>query len=85
MIAKSRVVPAVLRYRHAKGGLATEVTFAGKGWMETVMNTLRLDDLVIKIDVLEPVNAIDFPDRESLSQYMYAKISDFYHSDLKAN
>jgi 1-acyl-sn-glycerol-3-phosphate acyltransferase len=86
MIAKSRVVPAVLRYRHAKGGgLVTEVTFAGKGWMETVMNTLRVDDLVIKIDVLEPVNAADFPDRESLSQYMYAKISDFYHSDLKAN
>jgi len=82
MIAKSRVVPVVLRYQRANGDLATEVTFSGKKWMETVMNTLRLDDLVIKIDVLEPVNATDFASRESLSQYMYDKISTLYHSKV---
>ena len=83
MIAKSRVVPVVIRYRHLDDTLATEVTFSKKKWMETVMNTLRLKGLVIKVDVLEPVNALDFPDRESLSQYMFEKISNIYHSDLQ--
>lgn len=82
MIAKSKVVPVVLRYRRANGALASEVTFAHKSWMETVMNTLRLDDLVIRIDVLEPVNAVDFPNREALSQYMYEQINTLYHKDL---
>ena len=84
MLAKSRVVPVVIRYRHAEdGSLASEVTFSKKKWMETVINTLRLKKLLIKIDVLDPVNAVDFPDRESLSQYMYEKISTLYNSDLK--
>ena len=34
------------------------------------------------IDILEAVNATDFPNREVLSQYMYAKLVHFYHSDL---
>jgi 1-acyl-sn-glycerol-3-phosphate acyltransferase len=83
MLAKSKVVPVVIRYLHSDGTLATEVTFSKKKWMETVMNTLRLEGLIIKVDILEPVNATDFPDRESLSQYMYDKISQVYHTDLK--
>ena len=34
MIAKSRVVPVVLRYRNADGSPSTEVTFSKKRWME---------------------------------------------------
>lgn len=82
MLAKSRVVPVVIRYRHKNGGIASEVTFSRKKWMETVMSTLRLKNLIIKIDILEAVNAADFSDRESLSQYMYEKIFTLYHSDL---
>lgn len=82
MIAKSRVVPVVIRYRNSDGLPSTEVTFANKGWMESIWSTLRLSGLTIKVDVLEPVNAIDFANREELSQYMYEKISTCYHSDL---
>jgi 1-acyl-sn-glycerol-3-phosphate acyltransferase len=82
MIAKSRVVPVVLRYRNADGSPSTEVAFSKKRWMESVWSTLRLKGLVIKIDILEAVNATDFTNREALSQYMYEKISTLYHSDL---
>ena len=82
MIAKSRVVPVVIRYRHPNGLPSTEVTFAKKGWMESVWSTLRLKGLIIKIDILDSVNAADFASREELSKYMYEKISQCYHSDL---
>ena len=82
MIAKSKVVPVVIRYRNADGSFAKEVTFSKKRWMESVWNTLRLQGLVIKIDILEPVNATDFASRDELSKYMYEKISTLYHSDL---
>lgn len=82
MIAKSKVVPVVIRYRHTDGTFAKEVTFSKKRWMESVWSTLKLRGLVIKIDILEPVNAIDFPNRDALSKDMYEKISTLYHSDL---
>ena len=82
MLAKSRVVPVVIRYRHVDNTLASEVTFSRKKWMETVMNTLRLKKLIIKVDVLDAVNAIDYKNRETLSQDMYEKIKHIYHSDL---
>lgn len=83
MLAKSRVVPVIIRYRHLDGTLATEVTFSKKKWLETVMNTLRLKGFIIKVDVLDAVKATDFKNREVLSQYMYEKVSSVYHSDLK--
>ena len=82
MLAKSRVVPVVLRYRNADGTPATEVSFSKKRWMETVMNTLSLKGFQIKIDILPAVNAADFPNREALSSYMYQQIKSTYHSDL---
>ena len=82
LLAKSRVVPVIIRYRNADGTPATAVTFSKKKWLETVRNTLKLKGLVVKVDILDAVNATDFPDRDSLSQYMYHKITEVYHSDL---
>ncbi len=83
IIAKSRIVPVVVRYRHEDGSLCTEVTFSKKKWMESVWSTLRLKKLIIKVDILEPVYAKDFENREAISNYVYEKISAVYHSDLK--
>lgn len=82
MLAKSKVVPVVLRYRNADGTPSTAVTFSQKTWMETVWGTLRLQGLVIKLDILAAVNATDFSSRDALSQYMYEQINQVYHSDL---
>lgn len=82
MIAKSRIVPVIIRYRNLDGSPCKDVTFSKKKWMETVWNTLRLKGFIIKLDILEPVQATDFPNREAISKYMYEKISAVYHSDL---
>lgn len=82
MIAKSKVVPVIIRYRNYDGTPCKEVTFSKKRWMESVWSTLRLKGFIIKIDILQPVNATDFPNREALSQYMYQQISTVYNSDL---
>lgn len=82
ILAKSRIVPVVVRYRNLSGGLCKEVTFSKKRWMESVWNTLHLNGFVIKVDILEPVYAADFENREAISNYMYEKISQVYHSDL---
>ena len=82
MIAKSKIVPVIIRYRHLDGSPCKEVTFSKKKWMETVWSTLRLKGFIIKLDILEPVMATDFPNREAISKYMYEKISAVYHSDL---
>jgi 1-acyl-sn-glycerol-3-phosphate acyltransferase len=84
MIAKSRIVPVILRYRNLDGSPCTAVTFSKKRWMETVWNTLRLRGFVIKLDILDAVNATDFQTREEISQYMYDKISAVYHSDISS-
>lgn len=83
ILAKSRIVPVVVRYRNEDGSLCREVTFSKKKWMESVWNTLRMKKIIIKVDVLEPVYATDFENREAISDYMYEKISKVYHSDLK--
>jgi 1-acyl-sn-glycerol-3-phosphate acyltransferase len=82
LLAQSVVVPVVLRYRKPDGTPATEVSFSKKRWMETVMKTLRLQGLQIKIDILQPVKAANFPNRDALSTYMRQQIITTYHSDL---
>jgi len=44
------------------------------------MNTLRLRNLIINVTVLPPVMALDFSDRENLSEYLHQEISKFYQS-----
>jgi 1-acyl-sn-glycerol-3-phosphate acyltransferase len=82
IIAQSKVVPVIIRYRKADGSISKEVTFAKKRWMESVWSTLALRGLVIKVDILPAVNAGDFANREELSHYMYQQVSQVYHSDL---
>lgn len=77
-IANSKIYPIVLSYRKENNCLAQEVSFVNVGWLTTVLNTLRLRNLVINVIVLPPVMALDFPDRESLSEYLHQKISSCY-------
>lgn len=84
MLAKSKIVPVVLSYRKEDDQLATEVSFSGVGWMTTVMNTLRLKNLVINVTVLPAVDSTEFSDREVLSEYLYKQINDSYMSQQKS-
>lgn len=80
--AKSRIVPIAVRYRNLDGSLCKEVTFSKKKWMESVWNTLKLGGFIIKVDILDPVYAADFPDRDAIADYTHKLIYDIYHKDL---
>ncbi len=77
-IANSKIYPVVLSYRKENNIRAQEVSFVNVGWLTTVLNTLRLRNLVINVTVLPPVMALDFADRESLSDYLHQEISACY-------
>lgn len=79
-MAESQIIPVVLSYRKEDDKLATEVTFAKVNWLTTVMNTLRLNNLVINVTVLPTVKSSDFASRDELSDYLYEQISNCYMS-----
>ncbi len=78
LIAKSKIIPVVLSYRKEDDKLATEVTFAKVNWLTTVLNTLRLKDLVINVTILPTIYSENFKTREELSEYLYKKIRSCY-------
>ncbi len=78
LMAKSKIIPIVLSYRKEHNKLATEVSFANVGWLTTVINTLKLKDLVINVTILPPVNSSDFANRDELAQYLYDEIEKSY-------
>lgn len=80
IMAKSKIYPVVLNYRKENNQLATEVTFAKVNWLQTVMNTLRLKNLIITATILPPISAADFSDRESLANFLHQQISATYHN-----
>ena len=80
LMAKSNIIPVVLSYRKEDNKLATEVTFAKVNWLTTVMNTLRLKNLIVNVTVLPVVRSIDFKTRDELADYLYKEISASYQS-----
>lgn len=84
-MAKSRIIPIVLSYRKEDDQLATEVTFAKVNWLTTVMNTLRLNNLVINVTVLPVVQSSDFKTRDELSDYLYMQIQTCYMRQQQSN
>ncbi|MDD3265919.1 MAG: lysophospholipid acyltransferase family protein [Burkholderiales bacterium] len=83
IVSKSAIVPVSVRYRNYDGSLCSEVTFSKKKWMESVWNTLKMGGFVIKIDILSPVKAVDFPNRDAIASYTHKKVYEVYHSDLR--
>lgn len=83
ILAKSKIVPVVTRYRNEDDSLCREVTFSNKGWMESVWSTFRMKKIIIKVDILDPIYAADFENREAISNHLFKKVSEVYHSDLK--
>ena len=80
LMAKSNIIPVVLSYRKEDNKLATEVTFAKVNWLTTVMNTLRLKNLIVNVTVLPVVRSIDFKTRDELADYLYKEINASYQS-----
>lgn len=79
-MAQSKIIPVVLSYRKENNQLATEVTFSKVTWLTTVLNTLRLKNLVINVTVLPTVMSNDFKSRDDLAEYLYQQISKEYLS-----
>lgn len=84
-IANGKIYPVVLSYRKENNRLAEEVSFLNVGWLTTVLNTLRLRNLIINVIVLPPVMALDFSDRESLSEFLHQEISKCYQQQQMMN
>jgi 1-acyl-sn-glycerol-3-phosphate acyltransferase len=80
LMAKSNIIPVVLSYRKEDDKLATEVTFAKVNWLTTVMNTLRLKNLVINVTLLPIVKSTDFASRDELAEYLYQQINQSYQN-----
>ncbi|MBP9742604.1 MAG: 1-acyl-sn-glycerol-3-phosphate acyltransferase [Burkholderiales bacterium] len=78
LIAQSKIIPVVLSYRKENNQLATEVTFSKVNWLTTVMNTLYLKNLVIKVTILPPVFASNFANRELLAEHLYEQMRNTY-------
>lgn len=76
--AKSKVIPVVLSYRKDDDILATEVSFAKVNWLQTVMNTLRLNKLQINVTILQPIAAADYPSRDDLNKHLYNLVRESY-------
>ena len=79
-MAQSKIIPVVLSYRKENDQLATEVTFAKVNWLTTVMNTLRLKNLVVNVTLLPMVKSTDFKSRDELADYLYKQINYCYQS-----
>ena len=78
LMAKSTIIPIILSYRKNNNRLAREVSFAKVNLLTSVLQTLRLRDLVINVTVLAPVNCHDFNNREQLAEHLHKLISDGY-------
>ena len=80
LMAKSTIIPVVLNYRKEDDKLATEVTFSKVNWLTTVINTLKLRNLVINVTILPTVSSEDFNSRDELAGYLYNEINKSYQS-----
>ncbi len=80
LMAKSNVIPVVLSYRKEDNKLATEVTFSKVNWLTTVINTLKLENLVINVTILPIVRSTDFKTRDELAVCLYQQINQSYQN-----
>ena len=78
LMAKSNVIPVVLSYRKEGNKLATEVTFSKVNWLTTVINTLKIKNLVINVTILPIVKTTDFKTRDELAVCLYQQINQAY-------
>ncbi len=80
LMAKSNIIPIVLSYRKEDNKLATEVTFSKVNWFTTVINTLKVKNLVINITILPIVKSTDFKTRDELAVCLYQQINQSYQN-----
>lgn len=78
IMAQSKIFPIALSYRKENNLPAPEVSFANVNWLTTVLNTLRLNNLIINVTVLPPVKCADFVNREKLAEYLHNVIQRHY-------
>ncbi|MFN7093891.1 MAG: lysophospholipid acyltransferase family protein [Burkholderiales bacterium] len=79
LIAKSSLLPVVIKYYTKTGKQAQEVTYANDiNLWQTIRNTLQLNGLHVKLILLEQFNAAQFSKREELSAYLFNQIQSTY-------
>ena len=75
IMAKSVIIPLVIRYYGKNGKLTTAVTYEGNITLwQSIKNTLRLNGLKVKVIQLPQVMASNFNNREELAAYLYTQM-----------
>ena len=84
IIAKSTIIPLVIRYYTRDGKITTKVTYEGNITLwQSLKNSLLLNGIIVKITSLPRVNAGDFNSREVLSNYLYQQMNAYLMEDHK--
>lgn len=81
--AESKIVPVAICYTTPDNRLAKEATLARTSGGEAVTKTLRLKKLIIKVYILDKVDANSFNERNELADYLYEKINTTYMNNFK--
>lgn len=81
--AKSMIVPVVICYCTFDNKIAKEVTLSGVSGIDAITNTLAMKNLVIKVYILDKLEASNFSNRNELADYLYEKINTIYTNNFK--
>ena len=78
MMAKSTIIPLVIRYYTKDGRPTTATTYEGDITLwQSLKNSLLLNGIIVKITALPRVTATDFNSREELALYLHAQINNY--------
>ncbi|MBP9742887.1 MAG: 1-acyl-sn-glycerol-3-phosphate acyltransferase, partial [Burkholderiales bacterium] len=76
IIAHSTIIPVVIKYYTTNGSPTTRITYAGNiTFWQSLKNSLLLNGIIVKIAILNPVNAANFPTRNQLAVFLHQQIS----------
>lgn len=76
ILNNSMIIPLVISYYTRDGLRTSAVSYAKKiTFWQCLVNSLRLNGIVVKITALNPVKAIDYKDRDILVKYLYQQMS----------
>lgn len=85
IIAKSTVIPIVIKYYRKNDTRSTEVAYPGKNLFQVLFQTLSLNGLNVEIHLLPHLDAKRFQERNELSSYLYEQFIIIYNQPKVTN
>lgn len=76
ILANSTIIPVVIKYYTINGSPTTNITYAGNiTFWQSLRNSLLLNGIIVKVAILNPVQAADFQTRNHLAVFLHNQIS----------